>query len=54
MDKQENPMVYSTVNYIQHPVINHDKKEYIYICITESLGYKAEINTVHQLYFNKV
>ena len=24
---------YSTVNYIQHPVINRDKKEYIYIYI---------------------
>ena len=40
---------YSTGNYIQYPVINHNgknyEKEYIYICITESLCYTAEINT---------
>ena len=46
---------YSTGNYIQYPVINHNGKEYekervyvyiyIYICITESLYCTAEINT---------
>ena len=32
-------LLYSTENYIQYPVINHNGKEYlknIYICITES------------------
>ena len=40
-------LLYSTGNYIQYPVINHDKKEciYIYICITESLCYTAKNNT---------
>ena len=55
--------MYSTGNYIQYPVINHNGKEYkkrmcvcmyIYICVythiyvTESLCCTAEIN---QLYF---
>ena len=45
---------YSTGNYIQYPVINHNGKEYIYIiCITESLCCTAEINNiVNQLYIN--
>ena len=62
-------LLYSTGNYIQYPVINHngkgDEKEYIiysyiYICtklnmyITESLCCIAEINIVNQLYFNKI
>ena len=42
-------LLYSTGNYIQHPVINQNGKEYknekIYICITESLCCTAEINT---------
>ena len=42
-------LLYSTGNYIQYPVINHNgkdyEKEYIYICITESLCCTAEINT---------
>ena len=52
-------LLYSTGNYIQYPVIKHNgkeyKKEYIYICITESLCYTAEIkhNIVNQLYSNK-
>ena len=43
----------STGNYIQHPVINHNGKEYM--CITESLCYIVEINTTlyNQLYLNK-
>ena len=39
---------YSTGNYIQHPVKNHNGKECeknIDICITESLCCTAEINT---------
>ena len=44
-------LLYSTRNYIPYPVINHNGKEYkkkrmyIYICITESLCYTAEVNT---------
>ena len=40
-------LLYSTGNYIQYPVINHNGKEYekVYICITESLCCTAEINT---------
>ena len=41
-------LLYSTGNYIQSPVINHNEKEYeknIHACITESLCYTAEINT---------
>ena len=38
---------YSTGNYIQYPVINHNGKEYekAYICKTESLCCTAEIDT---------
>ena len=40
-------LLYSTGNYIQSPGINHKekniKKEYIYICITESLCYTVEV-----------
>ena len=41
---------YSTENYIQYPMLNHNGKEYIkkknvYICVTESLGCTAVINT---------
>ena len=43
-------LLYSTGNYTQHSMINHNRKKYekrmyIYICITESLGCTAEINT---------
>ena len=42
-------LLYSTGNYIQYLVINSNgkeyEKEYIYICITESLCCTAEINT---------
>ena len=42
-------LLYSTGNYIQYPVINHNGKEYekknVYVCITESLCCTAEINT---------
>ena len=40
--------LYSTGNYVQYTVINHNGKEYeknVYICITESLCCTAEINT---------
>ena len=37
-------------NYIQHSIINHKRKEYekeyVYICITESLCCIAETNTL--------
>ena len=43
-------LLYSTGNYIQYPVINHDRKEYkkknVSMCITESLCCTAEIGTV--------
>ena len=42
-------LLYSTGNYIQYPVINHNGKKYekgyIYKYISESLCYIAEINT---------
>ena len=42
-------LLYSTGNYIQYPMINHNGKENfkknVYICITESLCCTAEINT---------
>ena len=53
--KNSKVLLYSTGNYTQYPVINHNGKEYekervyvyiyIYICITESLYCTAEINT---------
>ena len=43
-------LLYSTGNYIQYPVINYNGKEhekqYIHLCITESLCYIAESNTL--------
>ena len=48
MDKQQDP-TYSTGKYIQYPVISHNgkeyEKEYTYLCMTESLCYKAKFNT---------
>ena len=40
-------LLYSTGNYSQYPVINHNGKENEkeYMCITESLCHTAEINT---------
>ena len=47
-------LLYSGGNYIQYPVINHNGKEYekdyMQLCITESLFYTVEINTT--LYIN--
>ena len=41
---------YSTGNYIQHSVINHNRKEYekeyVYTCTTESLCCTPETNTL--------
>ena len=42
----------STGNYIQYPLINHNGKEYAYICITESLCCIAVMNTT--LYINYI
>ena len=43
-------LLYSTRNYIQYLVINHNgkeyEKEYIYKCITESLFCTPETNTL--------
>ena len=39
-------LLYSTGNYIQYPMTNHNGKEYEkYTCITESLCCTEEINT---------
>ena len=38
-------LMYSTENSIQYTVINHNGKEYEYICATESLWYTVEIST---------
>ena len=42
-------LLYSTENYIQYLMINHNGKEYkkknVYMCITESLCCTAVINT---------
>ena len=58
-------LLYSTGNYNQYPIINHNVKEYeiyIYIQLNHSYIYKtkshcctAETNTTlkNQLYFNK-
>ena len=35
----------STGSYIQYSVINCNRKEYMYIYITESLFLRAEVNT---------
>ena len=43
-------LLYSTGSCIQYPVIIHNQKEYekeyIYICITESLSCISETNTI--------
>ena len=42
-------LLYSTGHYIQYPVISHSGKEYekhVYMCITESLHFITEINTL--------
>ena len=44
MDKQQ-VLLYSTGNYIQYPVTNHNGKEYEKEYIYESLCCTAEINT---------
>lgn len=49
--------LYSTGNHIQYPSINHNEKkeyekQYIHICIIDSLCHTAEINTT--LYNNKI
>ena len=48
MDKQGS--VVSTKNYIQYPMIKHNRKDclknvYMHTCITESLCCPVEINT---------
>ena len=46
-------LLYSTSNYTQYLVINHNGKEYAYLCVSESLCCTSENNIVNQLYFNK-
>ena len=52
--------LYSTGNYIRYLMTNHEEKEYekkiyMYVCVTDSLGYIEEINSiVSQLYLNKI
>ena len=52
-DKETRGILYSTGNYHQYPMINHDRKEYeqIYMSNWITLLY-TEINTVNQLDFN--
>ena len=50
-------LLYSTGNYIQYPVINHNGKNMnknAYICVTESLCCRAEINTTLQINYTSV
>ena len=54
MDKQLYPMG----NYIQHPMINHNRKEYIkknvHMCITVIFLYSRDWrNIVNQVYVNQ-
>ena len=50
--------MWSTRNYIQYPGIDHNGKEYekecVCVCVFVSLRCTVEINTVNQLYFNKI
>ena len=46
MNKQQSP-AYNTESYIQYPMINQDRREYIikkrmYVCVTEPLFCTAE------------
>ena len=54
-------VLYSTRSYIQSPEISHTGnlgkniyiKQNVYVCITESLLYSGDLNSiVNQLYFN--
>ena len=45
-------LLYSTGNYIQYLVINHNGKEYT--CITESLCYTTEINTTLKVNYTSI
>ena len=58
-------LLYSTGNYIQYPMINHDGKEYekeyiyiyiyiYYIYIPESLCCMAEINTTLEINYTSI
>ena len=45
--------LYSIGNYIRYPMVNHNGKEYVYICITESLCCTAIIQHCI-LHFNEM
>ena len=53
-------LLYSTENYIQYPVINHNENKYflkciyMYVCITESLCCTAEINTTLSINYTSI
>ena len=55
-------LLYSTGNYIQYPVTNHNGKEYMCVCvyvsmyvyITESLCCTAEINKTLQINYTSI
>ena len=49
-------LLYSTGNYIQYSVTNHDGKENMYICITESFccTAKNKDNNVNQLIVQQI
>ena len=50
--------MYNAGNYIQYPVINHNgkkykkEKNYVYVYVTESPWYTAEINTTLEINFS--
>ena len=43
IDNQQD-LLQSTGSYVQYPVINHNGKEYVYVCLTESLCCTWETN----------
>ena len=50
-------LLYSTGNPAQYyvtTIMEKNMKKNVYMCITESLCCRAEINIVNQLYFNKL
>ena len=53
-------LLYITESYIQHPMINHNGKEYkkecvcVYVCVIESLCRSAEIKTYKSTIYTSV
>ena len=46
--------MYSTENSIQYTMINHNGKEYEYMCATDSLCYSVEISTTLQINYTSI